>query len=147
MNKFRFMVMNSIGLVMGLGYTIVGAQDIAPVPTHGKSPKEIIDSAVKDFQGIGGLAERIHQLEFRHRKSQVFVFWFNPYSGRLAYHFHCYVYSPAQKKWTRVASEVFERTPQISVDISANRVGVRDATGKLVYSVAEKKLEVEKMKD
>jgi hypothetical protein len=110
----------------------VACEMVTAAQTEG-APKEARTTAdirkwVESVKGFG----IVSMAEYRTAGKQMFIIWYNPYSGRAACHVHAYVFDAKKEQWVRHLDRFFQGTHTVSVEVGAV-LTIRDANGKVVY--------------
>jgi hypothetical protein len=53
--------------------------------------------------------------------------------ARAACHLHGYVFDAKKKRWVRHLDRVFDGTHEVSVEVGAEEVTIRDVSGQVIY--------------
>jgi hypothetical protein len=114
-------------VVLGITWAVIAAEKAEASPEKAQTTAEIL-KWVETAKGFG----IVSTAEFRRADKQMFVVWYNPYSGRAACHVHGYVFDTKAGQWVRHLDRVFEGTHRVAVEVGS-ALTIRDARGQVVY--------------
>lgn len=99
------------------------------VPEEAKSRDEL----VKAFGTSIGFGP-VQRAEFSRFGQQIFVVWYDPYSGTSACYLHAYYYDPSKSEWILFIDRFIEETDDLSAEMPSpfGTLVIRDSTGKVV---------------
>jgi hypothetical protein len=106
------------------------------VPNEAKSRDEL----VKAFGTSIGFGP-VQRVEFSRFGLQIFVVWYDPYSGISVCYLHAYYYDPSKGKWMLFIDRFIEGASDLSADMTPfGTLVIRDSTGKVVLEQSVAKL-------
>jgi hypothetical protein len=117
---------------LAIAFGAVVAKKAEASPKEAKTRAEIL-KWVESAKGFG----TISTAEFKSPDQQLFIVWYNPYSGRAACHVHGYVYDAKKAQWVRQFERVVAGSHRVSVEVGA-LLTIRDVNGAVVYKAKEK---------
>ena len=112
-----------------LPFCLFAGDSFVKVPKEAKSRDELV-KAFGDSIGCGP----VERAEFSHFGQQIFVVWYDPFSGRAACYMHAYYYDPSRTEWVLFIDRLFEGASDLSAELSSEKwaLVVRDSEGKVV---------------
>ena len=99
-----------------------------------KVPEEVKsrDELVKAFGRSIGFGT-VQRAEFSRFGQQIFVIWYDPYSGAATCYLHAYYYDPSKSEWILFINRVIEGESDLSAELTSfETLIIRGSTGKVV---------------
>jgi hypothetical protein len=114
-------------LMLGLiGAAVLGG-DKKDAPKEAKTTGDILKGA-EPLKGFG----IVRTVEFRDPDEQMFVVWFNPYSGEAACNVFAYRFDAKKDRWVRFLGKEFPSTHDVSIE-SGRGFTIRNVNGEVIY--------------
>jgi hypothetical protein len=112
-----------------LGVLCAGALggDKKDAPKEAKTTADIL-KGVEPLKGFG----IVRTVEFRDPDEQMFVVWFNPYSGEAACNVYAYRFDAKKERWVRFLGKEFQGTHDVSIE-SGRSFTIRNFKGEVIY--------------
>jgi hypothetical protein len=125
-------------------FCIFASDPFVKVPKEAKSRDEL----VKTFGVSIGLGP-VQRAEFSQYGRQIFVVWYDPYSGLAACYLHAYYYDPSKSEWLLFIDRRIEGVSDLSAEMPSGRetLVICDSAGKAVLEQSVAKLPAEKWYD
>jgi hypothetical protein len=117
----------TVCLILSLTYSTVLGDEKKDAPKQAKTTAEIL-KGVEPLKGFGVVCTA----EFRNPDEQIFVVWYNPYSGEAACNVHAYRFDAKNQQWVRFLGKEFQGTHDVSVELGRGFT-IRNVKGEVIY--------------